>query len=674
MKKIAYQAENCNGDSTASSKNNVAFVESAFDESIPDSGGGEEEEDITLMLSRELASDINPKRADLTASFILYGLYTWQVSKRKAFVYNPTINGKPAAYRSVRELEEEYPWLRHNSILKALRRAEKKLNGEFIMQVVKRNEQDQLIFLLSDKLIKKYKFDLAYKQPQFSKTGERLSSKWKREKSGLISFQKNDAIKYGTMGAILVNNLRHVLVPERNTAPVEDELGNIYRELSPTALTKPVQNEKGEMKAPLPVSADTITRTLNDLKTNRVFHEHPVENNFYALVSTMKSLDGNAAKVTTLAAKVNTSAAKVTTKSEVMRCNAQHMSDMQLIFETSDSNRDRNTDRKCVITQSVSLRETDCVDDVDEAFVVRRNILLSASDEAIRLSAQRQNSLVPRFDIRDFAVYHVEDADKVRLIGYDLEHEFVMADRDTGKPYTRELEVENFMVECKLMFSLSFRYTQTDEKKLRELFMDHPSFTPDMVRDLIFHGYLDGIPEVPKKGHDFDFFARKISNVTQFLRYLPQLIREKHLNRQGKVEWEHHPVIKAPMLDYSGMEEPYLTMAFPDGKTLVTWHYISLEEERPEVGIYLEGGKWHEFLTGETIRVETTRVKPIYYDEFTSDDYDPSLSEAVYTPGLPRYEEFVALPLLREEKPEPREFGSVAIREWKRVHGYAKPL
>ena len=133
MKKIAYQVENCNGDSTASTQNNAAFVESAFDESILNSGH-EEEEDITLMLSRELALDINPKQADLTASFILYGLYTWQVSKRKPFVYNPTINGKPAAYRSVRELEEEYPWLAHNSILKALRRAEAKLHGEFIME------------------------------------------------------------------------------------------------------------------------------------------------------------------------------------------------------------------------------------------------------------------------------------------------------------------------------------------------------------------------------------------------------------------------------------------------------------------------------------------------------------------------------------------------------------
>ena len=246
---------------------------------------------------------------------------------------------------------------------------------------------------------------------------------------------------------------------------LEDDAGNIYRELSPTALTKPVKNEKGEMKAPLPVSPDTITRTLGDLKNRRVFHEHPVENNFYTLVSTMKSLDGNAAKVNTLAAKVNTSAAKVTTKTEVMRCNYEQMNDIQLLFETSDSNRDRNADRKCVITQSVSLRETDCVDDVDEAFLVRKNILLSASDEAIRLSAQRNSLEVPRFDIRDYAVYHVEDADKVKLIGYDLEHEFVMADRDTGKPYTRELEVENFMAECKMLFAINgFPYT-TDRRE-----------------------------------------------------------------------------------------------------------------------------------------------------------------------------------------------------------------
>ena len=604
MSRITNQVENCNSNPTASTKNNAAFFESALDGSIPNSGGGEEEEDITLMLSRELALDINAKQADLTASFILYGLYTWQVSKRKAFVYNPTINGKPVAYRSVRELEEDYPWLAHNSILKALRRAEVSLHGEFIMELRKYRGQDQLHFLLSDKLIKKYKFDLAYKQFQFSETGERLGSKWKREKSGLISFQRNDAIKYGTMGAILVGNLRYVLDLNRNVEPLEDAAGNIYRELSPTALTKAVEDAKGEMKAPLPVSPDTITRTLGDLKNRRIIFEHPLENNFYTLVSTMKPLEGNAAEVNTLAAEVNTLAAEVNTKTEVMRCNAQHMSDIQLLFETSDSNRDRNTDGKCVITQSVSLRETDCVDDVDEAFVVRKNILLSASDEAIRLSVQRQNSLVPCFDIRDFAVYHVEDANKVKLIGYDLEHEFVMADRDTGKPYTRELEVENFMVECKLMFSLSFRYTKADERKLRNLFVAHPSFTPDVVHDLIYHDYLDGIPEAPKKGHDFDFFARKITSVTLFLRYLPQLIREKHLNRQGLVEWEHHPVTKLPMFDYSYMEEPLLTMAFADGKTPVAWHYISLEEERPEVGTYLEGGQHHQFLTGKTMVVE----------------------------------------------------------------------
>ena len=674
MSILLHQVASCNADSTATTKNNVVLVESALDESVLNRGGEEEEKDKTLMFSRELALDINSKRADLTASFILYGLYTWQVSKRKAFGYNPTIDGQPAAYRSLRELGQDYPWLAHNSILKALRRAEERLDGEFIMEMRQHGGQDQLHFLLSEKLIKKYKFDLSFKQFQYSDAGERVGSKWKREKSGLISFQRNDAIKYGTMGAILVGNLTYVLDDERNVEPSKDEAGNIYREMSPTALTRPVKNEQGEMRAPLPVSPDTITRTLGGLKTDHVFHEHPVQNNFYTLVSTMKPLEGNAAKVTTLAAKVNISAAKVNTKTEVVRCNADQMNDIQLLFVTSDSNEDRNTDGKCVITPSVSLRETDAVDFFDESFAVRKNILLTASNEAIRLSEQKQSPDVPRFDIRDYAVYNVEDTDKVRLIGYDLEHEFVMADRDTGKPYTRALEVENFMAECELMFPSSFRYTKADEKKLRTLFMDHPTFTPDMVRDLIFHDYLDGISDVPEKGHDFDFFSRKIRTVEQFLRYLPQIIREKHLKAQKTVEWDHHPVTKAPMFDYSYMEEPFLTMAFVDGKVPVTWYYIPLEEERPEVGTYLEGGKHHQFLTGQTIRVETTHVKPIYCDEFMSVDYDPSLYEARHRPGFLRYEEFLALPLLWEDKPEPREFDWVAIRNWKRVHGHPKLL
>ena len=184
----------------------------------------EEEEDKTLMLSRELALFINPKQADLTASLIIYGLYTWQVSKRKPYGYQPTINGKPCCYRSLRELREEYPWLHHTGIRKALQRAAKALKGDFIMQLAKKGGQEQLHFLLSDNLIKKYKFDCSTPYAKLDAAGKQVSY-WKRRKAGLISLQKSDAIKYGLFEAILISNLQHVVDPEHNVAPLEDASG-----------------------------------------------------------------------------------------------------------------------------------------------------------------------------------------------------------------------------------------------------------------------------------------------------------------------------------------------------------------------------------------------------------------------------------------------------------------
>lgn len=183
MNIVTHLEEDCNRNLPANNYNVAAFNERVSAGNFPLSSS-EQEENQTLMLSRELALFINPKQADLTASLILYGLYTWQVSKRHPFGYNPTINGKPCSYRSLRLLAEDYPWLKHNSILQALRRAEKALKGDFIMQVVKRNGQKHLHFLLSDKLIKTYRFNGSASHSKVDRDGNTLSTYWKRRKSG----------------------------------------------------------------------------------------------------------------------------------------------------------------------------------------------------------------------------------------------------------------------------------------------------------------------------------------------------------------------------------------------------------------------------------------------------------------------------------------------------------
>ena len=477
MNRVTKSAEECNAIPTANKQNNnTAFTGSVPEGNVSDRGG-EEEEDKTLMLSRELALFINPKQADLTASLIIYGLYTWQVSKRNPFGYNPKINGKLACYRSLRELVEDYPWLRHNSILKALNRAAAKLKNDFIMRVVKRNGQAQLHFLLSDNLIKKYKFDCSELHTKGDRDGNIIAKYWKRRKSGLIGFQKSDAIRYGMMGAILISNLKYVVDPDNNVEPLKDDAGNIYRELSPTALTKPMEDKNGEMKPPLPVSSDTITRELKYLKDAGMFCEHAVQNNFYMLVSTMKRVEGDAAEVTTIAAEVNTHAAEVNSKSEVPDCKPCEMNDLQSKIETLDSNRDDNEDRKCVIQETSPLRCDVPWQDAEMSDGVKK--LMALVNEGLSAFRQRDKTDVPKFNINDHAVYRVDDYDRVSIIGYELDYEFIKADWHTGKPYTRKLEVDNYMKECETLFCIKgLPYTHKDKAKLRELFEDHPKFTP----------------------------------------------------------------------------------------------------------------------------------------------------------------------------------------------------
>src|SRR4051812_14548278 len=112
--------------------------------------------DKTLFFSRELAVKINPKRPDITAAVILYGLYLWQSTPVQPFGYVPVVNGKRGCYRSLSELQSEYPWLSDEGIRLAIERAEEALKGHFV--VVRdhpKAERGKLHFWISPSLIKK---------------------------------------------------------------------------------------------------------------------------------------------------------------------------------------------------------------------------------------------------------------------------------------------------------------------------------------------------------------------------------------------------------------------------------------------------------------------------------------------------------------------------------------
>ena len=139
------------------------------------------------------------------------------------------------------------------------------------------------------------------------------------------------------------------------------------------------------------------------------------------------------------------------------------------------------------------------------------------------------------------------------------------------------------------------------------MFVQHPTLLPSHLIDLLSHDLVGGISAKPEKGHDHYFFARIVTNAKSFLRYLPQLIREKYVGGRyreerynlGDVVW--HPETKKPLFDYADMEQPYLELAFSDDATPVTHVEITTVVEKPEMMRVLGSVKdsYKELSTGE---------------------------------------------------------------------------
>ena len=401
------------------------------------------------------------------------------------------------------------------------------------------------------------------------------------------------------------------------------------------------------------MSRDTVERALERLKTNGPFYEHPLQNNYFTLVSTMKPLKADAAEVNTHAAEVNTYAAEVNTKTEVVDCNACDMNDLRSENETPDSNRDGNSDGKCVSQETSPLRcDVPCEDDEMSAGAKK---LMQLVNEGLSAFRQRDKTGVPKFNINDYAVYRFNDfTDEYVLAGYELDHEFVRASYRTGKPYTRENELDDFMAELEQDFILrGFHYTKAELNEFRALFVQHPILLPEHLIDLLAHDIIGGIPAKPEKGHDDWYFARIVTSAKTFLRYMPQLIREKYVGGRyreedcdlGQVLW--NPDTRKPIFNYMDMEQPYFDLAFADDKEPVTHVEIITVVEKPEMMRVSSNEQiYKELPTGETCEEKTTRLKPVYYSEFMRKDWNACEGHS-YDEKHPHYQELCTLPAIR---------------------------
>jgi hypothetical protein len=528
-------------------------------------------EDQILLLSRELAVKLGTKKANFNASLILYGLYLWQKTPVSCFGYVPKIEGQRACYRSLSELHEQYPWLSEEAIRKILVRAERVLNGHFVIDRDNPNaERGKHHFWLSPTMIKKYGFN----------QGKEV---YHQGSKGALSISKAEVLQYGVLEAVLLNNLRYVTDEERNNNPVTDEKDNIYRELSPTKLTRKREDKNGDVKPILPVSRKLVTEALKVLKAAGAIQEHVLHKHFYRLTKGDKTEFNDVTKVATDVTKVASRVTKVARQTAVMPCNISNNNDLRRFSGTSNRNTNRNPNRKCLLERTASLRFA--VPSIsDELSAGAKKLMEFVANEKQKAPQKAGNGA----DM----VFGIEDYDKGKLIGFETHYDFFPIMWYSGKPFARSAEIDECMDQMILDISLvGLSYGKKDLSDLRQLFVDHDALMADHLIPVL-HSLTRKRTDImgrkirePKKGtHDFYYWARRISNLRQFLHYLPQLLRETYVNEAYGIighltEYEVADNGK-PIFDYAKMPEPLLSMAFANDHTTPITNVIERNEQR----------------------------------------------------------------------------------------------
>ena len=541
-------------------------------------GSGEEDEK-TLLFSKELATKINPKRPDITASIIIYGLYLWQKTKVKPFSYVPKVNGLRGSYRSLSDLREEFPWLTEEGIRKAVWRAEKALKGAFIVDDENPEaERSKLHYWISPKLIEKYRFA--------------------EKRKGLLQVKAGDVLKFGMMEAVLISNLAYVTDEARNSEPVTDDEGRIYRELSPTTLTEEREDLDGNMKSILPCKRNKVSEALAHLLAEGVMFEHPVKRGFYRLKTASESVS----KVADDAPKVASGVSKVARRNEGMPLKPCVDEALRAFPKTSDtntcSNADSNSCSKCIINDTGKLRSP--VSFFPSQMSAGAKKLIQLVDDglaAYRQKPARQSKLV--YDKGHENVYGpVFDKSMPKCDWHVHQPYGDIVYGLPGKPYSRKAEIREALDDIKSHIKPKMR-TSKDMKKLRELFESHPQLQAEHIFDLFEDinpqsgkwGF--GPIERPKKGHDDCHWMRSIGTLRQFLRYLPQLIKEVG----GKRHFELSPKNGIPVKCYDDLEEPFFSMAFSESSKEAITYVVDCDN-----------GEWRPVYYAEYMKLPTVDV------------------------------------------------------------------
>lgn len=531
--------------------------------------GSEKRDKRRRLLSRDLAVGLNGNRPDFSGAMILYGLYLWQICPVRSFSYVPVVAGKRGAYRSLSELQAEYPWLSEEGIRQTLKRAERVLKDDFIVD--RKNfeaDRGKLHFRISDRLIKKFGFK-------------------KEGKKGFIEVEIQDVVDHGELGAILLANLRYVTDEKHNSEPLRDERGNIYRELSATKLTKVRCDRNADEKAIIPRSRKAVSEAIGRLKACGAIIEHSEKPGFYRLKMASDDVTRVASCVTNVADAVTRVAGQ---KANVSR-KANNDGDLCEIVEMPDTNTYPKSDTKCLSTSTVSrCSPVNVVGEKVSAGGKKLMELVSQNLSACAhvYSSHRKVSFVGDEFCEGTTLYLPNSDLEVSSKSWheDLPYDIISVHPGRNFAFSRKVQIDEALEE----FISNHRIfgvviPKQEIADLRALFEAHPHFQLEHLEELFAFTQPqrngEGLGQVTavKKGWDFCYWALRVHDLKTFLRYRRQLIREWYVYNKclfGWIEDFNDDREGPPRWDYSGMEEPYFSLAFADEEKIpVTYEQIA---------------------------------------------------------------------------------------------------
>jgi len=455
---------------------------------------GEKAERRWHLYSLELAKALNPGQPDVASALLHFTIYTWQASNR--------LKQRSEAFRSIRQLEQEMPYLSKTAVQEAIGRLER------AMVLVVDRSKDRLHFSIPEPVIKKYKYAV-------------------QARSGRHWLNIRLAKSHGILEALILGNMDWMM--KHFTRPHATDAGRRpYYNLTPSHLAQYIPRKPRAIKAALEHLSGVIA-------------EHPTKKWHYRVLPIP---DSDEPEADTKCRNPYSDMSEPYTCELSDALEPASIKAQEAIGSAVDSSLDVKEDVKGVFKDYIE-RDPAPPPALPGSLPTPS---LKLSPEAIKLMElvnEERRKPIKKLTPLDKLVksaddVELSDAGNGEYDAGELHYEWIPRDID-GNILTGDYYVDDVIYGLKAGWDVSkFPYTNEEVEKLRKILLDNRYLTYEQIDELFEDldcntlyigpggiGYGDEIPTKKTKGWDTWYFHKKVKSLGAFIKYLPQLLREK---------------------------------------------------------------------------------------------------------------------------------------------------